>query len=150
MQAINSSRFYTMIKQDHYKIHCLNYYLDPFTLSKEQFQEHISGLSLEGKSLCFPILRLKKISPGSLCVLNGICLYPSVSLSTMVIKNIKDTFAGWLWNSKIHNDQYISTSQLGPAVCWSLYFLWSLIFILLLISHLNIRTVRNHSKSIVK
>lgn len=68
----------------------------------------------------------------------------------MVIKNIKDTFAGRLRNSKIYNDQYISISQLGLAV--DLYIFCEIRFLsyLLLISHLNIRTVRNHIKSIVK
>lgn len=79
MQVLHSSkhtRFYASNKQDHHKTDCLNHLLDPFASSEAEFAA--------------------LIAPGT----EFVCI--QVSLSTVVIRNIRDILASQPGNSNTY------------------------------------------------
>lgn len=137
MKAIHSpkhNRFYTRIKQDHHKIDRFEQFCGLFYSQwGTAWGTHFRAVTGRLFTMCPCVKTKKDISQDVFVLKELVCLYPSDSLYTMIIRNIRDIFAGQLRNSKMFNDQLIR------------YFTFSVKFnfYLLLISHLNIWILRN-------
>lgn len=123
MKAIHSpkhNRLYTRIKQDHHKIDHFEQFCGLFYSQwGTVWGTHFRAVTGRLFTMCPCVKTKKDISQDVFVLKELVCLYPSDSLSTMIIRNTRDIFAGQLRNSKTFNDQCISLH--GPAFDLLLY-----------------------------